>query len=352
MARVLEFGSSLIGGDDGDRLDLNGGGGGGGGDNDPEPPRSRFAALREAAVDKIRDVVKEKAQEALDDAVSEIKFPWSKDDDDAEGVPASDADGSAPPSELSAAAVESPADSVKVAPVVADDGEESPSELPGAAVEPPADSIEAAPVVAEVASFVAPVAEAADYAGDMLGGRAGILGATGSVAAKLATPLKVLSAGADIYQGIQDGSAEGIGGGLGRAGGGLAGAAAGASVGAAVGSVVPIIGTAIGGVIGGLVGGFAGSEVLGSVGEALGSVVDKLRSPEETAASVIASSSEEKKEVNFSPVINMQPSGDPAYDQRQADSILARLKSEMLAMLAGAGDLAVRRSSSLTDGSD
>ena len=320
MAKAMELGSSLLGGD-GDSLSLSGGSAGGGDGSDA--PRSRFSALKEAAADKVRDVVKDKAQEALDDAVSEIKFPWSKDAEaEGDGVAA---DGSAPP----------PA-----------------SELQAVAVESPADGVGAAAAAAEVSSFTAPVAEAAGYASDLLGGRAGALGAAGSVAAKVATPLKVLSAGADIYQGIQDGSAEGIGGGLGRAGGGLAGATAGASVGAAVGSVVPVIGTAIGAVIGGLVGGFAGSEVLGTVGESLGRVVDKLRSPEETAASVVASSSEEKKEVNFAPVITMQASGDPAYDQRQADNILARLKTEVLAMFSGAGDLAVRRSSSLTDGSD
>ena len=45
-------------------------------------------------------------------------------------------------------------------------------------------------------------------------------------------------------------------------------------------------------------------------------------------------------------------SGDPAYDKMQADKIIARLKAELLPMLGGADQLAVRRSSSLTDGSD
>lgn len=207
------------------------------------------------------------------------------------------------------------------------------------------------PAAAEVSSFAAPLVEVADVASDMLGGRAGMLGQTGLAAAKLSAPLKVLSGGVEIYEGIQEGSAEGVGGGLGRAGGGIYGAALGASAGAAIGSFVPVIGTAIGGVIGGLVGGFGGSELFGSVGEALGGVVDRLMAPEKAAESIVASSSEVKKEVAFSPVINMQASGDPAYDQRQADSLLARLKAELLPMLAG-DQLAVRRGSSLTDGSD
>lgn len=113
----------------------------------------------------------------------------------------------------------------------------------------------------------------------------------------------------------------------------------------------PGIGTAIGAAIGGIAGSELGSGIGAWFGDKVGGIVDKLKSPEETAAAVVKSS-EERKEINFSPSITLQPSGDPAYDQMQADKIIARLKAELLPMLGGADQLAVRRSSSLTDGSD
>ena len=198
--------------------------------------------------------------------------------------------------------------------------------------------------------------DAGEWAGDaseMLAGRTGILGKVGAVAGKLTTPLKLISAGVAVVDGLQDGSAEGVGGGLGTAAGGLGGAWAGAAAGAALGSVVPGIGTAIGGVVGGAIGGFAGSEAGSWLGEALGGLIDRLKGPQETVEQVVKSSTENNSQpITFSPSITLQPSGDPAYDKRMADDILARLKAELLPMMAGPDPLAGRRSASLTDGSD
>lgn len=199
------------------------------------------------------------------------------------------------------------------------------------------------------------VGDASEWAGDaseILGGRSGALGRVGSIAGKLATPLKLLSAGMAVVDGLEDGSAEGIGGGVGTAAGAIGGAWAGAAAGAAVGSVVPVIGTAIGGVLGGAIGGFAGSEAGSWLGEALGGLIDKLKSPEATAEQIVKSTTENSAPVNFSPQISIQPSGDPAYDKRMADDILARLKAELLPMMMGADSLAARRSASLSDGSE
>ena len=182
----------------------------------------------------------------------------------------------------------------------------------------------------------------------MLGKAAGMGGGAVKLLGKAATPLMLLSGVAEAADGIQKGDAGQVGGAVGGMAGGWGGAAAGAAIGT---MILPGIGTAVGAAIGGIAGSELGSWLGDKVGSAVGSVADKLKSPEETAAAVVKSS-EERKEINFSPSITLQPSGDPAYDQMQADKILARLKAELLPMLGGADQLAVRRSSSLTDGSD
>lgn len=204
----------------------------------------------------------------------------------------------------------------------------------------------AAPLAAPgAASSAAAVAEKAPGA---LGKAAGLGGGAVKLLGKAATPLMLLSGIAEAADGIQKGDAGQVGGAVGGMAGGWGGAAAGAAIGT---MILPGIGTAIGAAIGGIAGSELGSWIGDKVGSAVGSVADKLKSPEETAAAVVKSS-EERKEINFSPSITLQPSGDPAYDKMQADKIIARLKAELLPMLGGADQLAVRRSSSLTDGSD
>lgn len=204
----------------------------------------------------------------------------------------------------------------------------------------------AAPLAAPGAALSA--AAVAEKAPGMLGKAAGMGGGAVKLLGKAAMPLMLLSGVAEAADGIQKGDAGQVGGAVGGMAGGWGGAAAGAAIGT---MILPGIGTAVGAAIGGLAGSELGSWIGDKVGSAVGSVADKLKSPEETAAAVVKSS-EERKEINFSPSITLQPSGDPAYDQMQADKIIARLKAEVLLMLGGADQLAVRRSSSLTDGSD
>ena len=204
----------------------------------------------------------------------------------------------------------------------------------------------AAPLAAPGAALSA--AAVAEKAPGMLGKAAGLGGGAVKLLGKAATPLMLLSGVAEAADGIQKGDAGQVGGAVGGMAGGWGGAAAGAAIGT---MILPGIGTAVGAAIGGIAGSELGSWIGDKVGSAVGSVADKLKSPEETAAAVVKSS-EERKEINFSPSITLQPSGDPAYDQMQADKIIARLKAELLPMLGGADQLAVRRSSSLTDGSD
>lgn len=204
----------------------------------------------------------------------------------------------------------------------------------------------AAPLAAPGAAMSA--AAVAEKAPGMLGKAAGLGGGAVKLLGKAATPLMLLSGVAEAADGIQKGDAGQVGGAVGGMAGGWGGAAAGAAIGT---MILPGIGTAVGGLIGSIAGSELGSWIGDKLGSAVGSVADKLKSPEETAAAVVKSS-EERKEINFSPSITLQPSGDPAYDQMQADKIIARLKAELLPMLGGADQLAVRRSSSLTDGSD
>lgn len=204
----------------------------------------------------------------------------------------------------------------------------------------------AAPLAAPGAALSA--AAVAEKAPGALGKAAGLGGGAVKLLGKAATPLMLLSGIAEAADGIQKGDSGQVGGAVGGMAGGWGGAAAGAAIGT---MILPGIGTAVGGLIGGIAGSELGSWIGDKLGSAVGTVADKLKSPEETAAAVVKSS-EERKEINFSPSITLQPSGDPAYDKMQADKIIARLKAELLPMLGGADQLAVRRSSSLTDGSD
>lgn len=176
----------------------------------------------------------------------------------------------------------------------------------------------------------------------------GLGGKLAGVAGRGAAPL-VLAAGAmNLASVISDGgTGEEIGGAAGSTAGGLGGMWAGAALGAAAGSVVPIVGTAAGGLIGGAIGGLAGSSAGEWIGEKLGALVDKLSSPEATAKEIVNT---DNRQTTFAPVITIQ-GADHATSQALSDSIMQRMKAEMLPMMA-MDPLAVRRGAALTDGSN
>ncbi|HGY3000260.1 TPA: phage tail tape measure protein [Pseudomonas aeruginosa] len=180
------------------------------------------------------------------------------------------------------------------------------------------------------------------------GGR-GLGGKLAGLAGRGAAPL-VLAAGAmNLASVISDGgTGEEIGGAAGSTAGGLGGMWAGAALGAAAGSVVPIVGTAAGGLIGGAIGGLAGSSAGEWIGEKLGALVDKLSSPEATAKEIVTNT--DNRQTTFAPVITIQ-GADHATSQALGDSIMQRMKAEMLPMMA-MDPLAVRRGAALTDGSN
>ncbi|ASN72194.1 hypothetical protein 3S15_1 [uncultured Caudovirales phage] len=146
-----------------------------------------------------------------------------------------------------------------------------------------------------------------------------------------------------------DASSEAIGGAVGSTAGGLGGMWGGAAAGAALGSVVPVLGTGVGAVVGGAVGGLAGSSAGTWLGEKLGALVDRLSSPDAIAKEIVNNT--DSRQMTFAPVLNMTPSGDPAYDKRLTDQVISRLKGEFVPLMM-ANPLAVRRGAALTDGSE
>ncbi|HGM5026206.1 TPA: phage tail tape measure protein [Pseudomonas aeruginosa] len=182
------------------------------------------------------------------------------------------------------------------------------------------------------------------------GGR-GLGGKLAGVAGRGAAPL-VLAAGAmNLASVISDGgTGEEIGGAAGSTAGGLGGMWAGAAAGAALGSVVPIVGTAAGGIVGGAIGGLAGSSAGEWIGEKLGALVDRLSSPEATAKEIVNNTSTDNRQTTFAPVFHIN-GADHATTQALGDSLMQRMKAEMLPMMA-MDPLAVRRGAALTDGSN
>lgn len=175
------------------------------------------------------------------------------------------------------------------------------------------------------------------------GGKLGMLGKGAGVLALVMGALEVASLVSD------DASSEAIGGAVGSTAGGLGGMWGGAAAGAALGSVVPVLGTGVGAVVGGAVGGLAGSSAGTWLGEKLGALVDRLSSPDAIAKEIVNNT--DSRQMTFAPVLNMTPSGDPAYDKRLTDQVISRLKGEFVPLMM-ANPLAVRRGAALTDGSE
>ncbi|EGZ6890533.1 phage tail tape measure protein, partial [Vibrio cholerae] len=76
---------------------------------------------------------------------------------------------------------------------------------------------------------------------------------------------------------------------------------------------------------------------------------DKLPTPEQVQKQV---ASQDNRQMVFSPSITIPPSsGNPEADQRLIDSLIERMKAELMPMMGG-GELAVRLDASLSDRSN
>jgi len=246
-------------------------------------------------------------------------------------------------------------------------------------------------------------------AGDMAMAGADIAGAAGDLtsimpagktllkgAGKVFKPLGIALSGAALTSAITDGDSKKIGGATGDIVGGMGGALAGGAAGAAIGSVVPIVGTVIGGAIGAAIGGMGGSAagewlgtnvgalfsddedsklspalelagstlstafpIIGAASKFIGSNIGGWFSDDKTskpAPAEIAAKSKQLMQVNkpihFAPVIQITPSGDPAYDNDVSNQLMDRMKAELSPMMLGSSDVAARSDGSLSDRGD
>ncbi|MEG3694667.1 phage tail tape measure protein [Vibrio coralliirubri] len=189
----------------------------------------------------------------------------------------------------------------------------------------------------------------------------GALATLAGASTRLIKPLSVMLQGAALTSTIKNGTSEEVGSISGDIAGGLGGGALGAAIGTAI---FPGIGTAIGGLIGGFAGGEAGEWVGGKIGSLFSDEKESLKtqpeqklkiperkdllpSPESIASKVTSTKSEQKNTFNLN--ISIPPStGDSSNDETMINKLVARLKSEMLGIMAG-NELNVRRDASLTD---
>ncbi|WP_298770411.1 phage tail tape measure protein [uncultured Shewanella sp.] len=196
-----------------------------------------------------------------------------------------------------------------------------------------------------------------------VGGNTALLGAAGGVLAtkalgKVFKPLSALMSAGDVISGVKEKDSKKAGKALGDISGGLAGAAMGAALGTAI---FPGVGTLIGGAIGGL----AGSELGATVGEYVGGWFSDDKT-EQAAPNAVAEPTQAminqanrgqagkqmldtKQAINFAPVINMTPSGDPSYDTKVSQDILAKIKAELTPLLVGNMDVATQSDARLLD---
>lgn len=199
-------------------------------------------------------------------------------------------------------------------------------------------------------------ADMAGMAGDVVGAiPTGLLGNIAAIGGKFFKPLDLALQGVGFASAVSSGDSEQIGGTVGDMAGGLGGAVSGGMAGAAIGSVVPIIGTAIGGLIGSVLGGLGGGEVGEWAGSQIGSWFSEDKT-EQSAPAAIAEKAKQlqqvNKQINFSPVIQITPSGNPSHDRDVGSELLERMKVELSPMLLGNADVSSRSDGSLSDRSD
>lgn len=168
----------------------------------------------------------------------------------------------------------------------------------------------------------------------------------GSLLAKRAPPLRLLSAGYELVNGVMQGDTRAVV----SSGASLAGSSAGAAVGAALGTLIlPGVGTAIGGWLGSMAGGAIGE----SLGDKLGTQVDRLGSPEQvskelTGNPVSPASETANQPVTFNSTINI--SGQDLASAQALANLVVQTTMGQLGQIMPSNLLATRRDAALTDG--
>lgn len=169
---------------------------------------------------------------------------------------------------------------------------------------------------------------------------------TGSLLAKRAPPLRLLSAGYEMVNGVMQGDTRAVV----SSGASLAGSSVGAAVGAALGTLIlPGVGTAIGGWLGSMAGGAIGE----SLGDKLGTQVDRLGSPEQvskelTANPAIPADATANQPVTFNSTININ--GQDLASAQALANLVVQTTMGQLGQIMPTNHLATRRDAALTDG--
>jgi TP901 family phage tail tape measure protein len=174
----------------------------------------------------------------------------------------------------------------------------------------------------------------------------------GALLAKKAPPLRLLSAGYELVNGVMHGDTRSVV----SSGASLAGSSAGAAVGAALGTLIlPGVGTAIGGWLGSMAGGAIGE----SLGDKLGNQVDRLGSPAQVSKELIATSATSAipaapavanagQPVTFNSTIHIN--GQDQTSAQALANLVVQTTMGQLGQIMPTNPLATRRDAALTDG--
>lgn len=174
----------------------------------------------------------------------------------------------------------------------------------------------------------------------------------GRLLARRAPPLRLLSAGYEMVNGVMSGDKRAVV----SSGASLAGSSVGAAVGAALGTLIlPGVGTMVGGWLGSMAGGAIGE----SLGDKLGTQVDRLGSPAQVSKDLIATSATStipaalastaaSQPVTFNSTIHIN--GQDQGSAQALANLVVQTTMSQLGQIMPTNPLATRRDAALTDG--
>ncbi len=174
----------------------------------------------------------------------------------------------------------------------------------------------------------------------------------GRLLARRAPPLRLLSAGYEMVNGVMSGDKRAVV----SSGASLAGSSVGAAVGAALGTLIlPGVGTMVGGWLGSMAGGAIGE----SLGDKLGTQVDRLGSPAQVSKDLIATSATSTNPAALASTAASQPvtfnstihiNGQDQGSAQALANLVVQTTMSQLGQIMPTNPLATRRDAALTDG--
>lgn len=174
----------------------------------------------------------------------------------------------------------------------------------------------------------------------------------GRLLARRAPPLRLLSAGYEMVNGVMSGDKRAVV----SSGASLAGSSVGAAVGAALGTLIlPGVGTMVGGWLGSMAGGAIGE----SLGDKLGTQVDRLGSPAQVSKDLIATSPTSTNPAAIASTAVSQPvtfnstihiNGQDQGSAQALANLVVQTTISQLGQIMPTNPLATRRDAALTDG--